>query len=84
MLSSHCERLVRLLTMDCVVLQNEKCHLLIENETIKLKHLDEQNNQLLKEWRDQLKPRKKVRATRLRPYQLLLAKQILDASWRRE
>lgn len=48
--------------MDCVVLQNEKCHLLIENETMRLKHLDEQNNQLLKEWRDQLKPRKKVRA----------------------
>ncbi|KAI3373852.1 hypothetical protein L3Q82_022433 [Scortum barcoo] len=39
-------------------LQNEKCHLLIENETQKLKHLDEQHNQLLKEWRDQLKPRK--------------------------
>lgn len=53
-----------MLTMDCVALQNEKCHLLIENETMRLKHLDEQNNQLLKEWRDQLKPRKKVRATR--------------------
>lgn len=61
MLLSHCERLAWLLTMVCVVLQNEKCHLLIENETLKLKHLDEQNNQLLKEWRDQLKPRKKVR-----------------------
>lgn len=43
------------------MLQNEKCHLLIENETQKLKHLDEQQNQLLKDWRDQLKPRKKVR-----------------------
>lgn len=43
-----------------VVLQNEKCHLLVENETLKLKHLDEQNNQLLKEWKDQLRPRKKV------------------------
>lgn len=32
----------------------------MENETLKLKHLDEQNNQLLKEWRDQLRPRKKV------------------------
>lgn len=42
------------------MLQNEKCHLLIENETQKLKHLDEQQNQLLKDWRDQLKPRKKV------------------------
>lgn len=42
------------------LLQNEKCHLLVENETLKLKHLDEQNNQLLKEWRDQLRPRKKV------------------------
>uniref|UniRef100_UPI0037E783B7 serine/threonine-protein kinase 10 n=1 Tax=Semicossyphus pulcher TaxID=241346 RepID=UPI0037E783B7 len=41
-------------------LQNEKCHLLIENETQRLKHLDEQHNQLLKDWRDQLKPRKKA------------------------
>ncbi|XP_068571785.1 serine/threonine-protein kinase 10 [Cebidichthys violaceus] len=41
-------------------LQNEKCHLLIENETLRLKHLDEQHNQLLKDWRDQLKPRKKA------------------------
>ena len=41
-------------------LQNEKCHLLVENETQRLKHLDEQHNQLLKEWRDQLKPRKRA------------------------
>ncbi|XP_076024382.1 serine/threonine-protein kinase 10 [Genypterus blacodes] len=41
-------------------LQNEKCHLLVENETQRLKHLDEQHNQQLKEWRDQLKPRKKA------------------------
>ncbi|XP_040006720.1 serine/threonine-protein kinase 10 [Xiphias gladius] len=41
-------------------LQNEKCHLLVENETQRLKHLDEQHNQLMKEWRDQLKPRKKA------------------------
>ncbi|KAM9846781.1 serine/threonine-protein kinase 10 isoform 2-T2 [Aulostomus maculatus] len=41
-------------------LQNEKCHLLVENETQRLKHLDEQHNQLLKDWRDQLKPRKKA------------------------
>uniref|UniRef100_A0A8C7LG29 non-specific serine/threonine protein kinase n=1 Tax=Oncorhynchus kisutch TaxID=8019 RepID=A0A8C7LG29_ONCKI len=41
-------------------LQNEKCHLLIENETQRLKSLDEQHNHHLKEWREQLKPRKKV------------------------
>ncbi|XP_055004874.1 serine/threonine-protein kinase 10 isoform X2 [Boleophthalmus pectinirostris] len=41
-------------------LQNEKCHLLIENETQRLKQLDEQHNQLLKDWRDLLKPRKKA------------------------
>ncbi|XP_030010623.1 serine/threonine-protein kinase 10 [Sphaeramia orbicularis] len=41
-------------------LQNEKCHLLVENETQRLKHLDEQHNQLLKDWRDHLKPRKKA------------------------
>ncbi|XP_059382883.1 serine/threonine-protein kinase 10-like [Carassius carassius] len=41
-------------------LQNEKCHLLIENETQRLKSLDEQHNQQLKEWRERLKPRKKV------------------------
>ncbi|KAM9540197.1 serine/threonine-protein kinase 10-like [Salvelinus alpinus] len=41
-------------------LQNEKCHLLIENETQRLKSLDEQHNHHLKEWRAQLKPRKKA------------------------
>uniref|UniRef100_A0A671QL64 non-specific serine/threonine protein kinase n=1 Tax=Sinocyclocheilus anshuiensis TaxID=1608454 RepID=A0A671QL64_9TELE len=41
-------------------LQNEKCHLLIENETQRLKAVDEQHNQQLKEWREHLKPRKKV------------------------
>ncbi|XP_051956602.1 serine/threonine-protein kinase 10-like [Xyrauchen texanus] len=41
-------------------LQNEKCHLLIENETLRLKSLDEQHNQQLKDWREQLKPRKKA------------------------
>ncbi|XP_032389579.1 serine/threonine-protein kinase 10 [Etheostoma spectabile] len=41
-------------------LQNEKCHLLIENETQRLKQLDEQHNQKLKDWRDLLKPRKKA------------------------
>ncbi|KAK6322011.1 hypothetical protein J4Q44_G00068030 [Coregonus suidteri] len=41
-------------------LQNEKCHLLIENETQRLKYLDEQHNHQLKEWREQLMPRKKA------------------------
>ncbi|XP_060791293.1 serine/threonine-protein kinase 10 [Neoarius graeffei] len=41
-------------------LQNEKCHLLVENETQRLKALDEHQNHLLKEWRAQLQPRKKV------------------------
>ena len=40
--------------------QNEKCHLLVEHETQKLKALDESHNQNLKEWRDKLRPRKKV------------------------
>ncbi|XP_017163976.1 serine/threonine-protein kinase 10 [Poecilia reticulata] len=40
-------------------LQNEKCHMLIENETQRLKHLDEQHAQLMKEWREQLRVRKK-------------------------
>uniref|UniRef100_A0A673ZY98 non-specific serine/threonine protein kinase n=1 Tax=Salmo trutta TaxID=8032 RepID=A0A673ZY98_SALTR len=54
---SQCEGNVRELQQ----LQNEKCHLLIENETQRLKSLDEQHNHHLKEWREQLKPRKKVR-----------------------
>uniref|UniRef100_A0A8D0KXY7 non-specific serine/threonine protein kinase n=1 Tax=Strix occidentalis caurina TaxID=311401 RepID=A0A8D0KXY7_STROC len=41
-------------------LQNEKCHLLIEHETQKLKSLDENHNLHMKEWRDKLRPRKKV------------------------
>ncbi|XP_072231167.1 serine/threonine-protein kinase 10 [Leuresthes tenuis] len=41
-------------------LQNEKCHLLVENETQRLKYLDEQHNQMMKDWRDQLMPRKKA------------------------
>ena len=41
-------------------MQNEKCHLLIENETQRLKSLDEQHGQQLRDWKDQLKPRKKV------------------------
>ncbi|XP_077183170.1 serine/threonine-protein kinase 10 isoform X2 [Paroedura picta] len=41
-------------------LQNEKCHLLVEHETQKLKALDENHNLNLKEWRDKLRPRKKA------------------------
>ncbi|KAB5549349.1 hypothetical protein PHYPO_G00066320 [Pangasianodon hypophthalmus] len=41
-------------------LQNEKCHLLVENETQRLKSLDEHHNQMLKDWRAQLQPRKKA------------------------
>lgn len=42
------------------VFQNEKCHLLIEHETQKLKELDEEHSVELKEWREKLRPRKKV------------------------
>uniref|UniRef100_A0A8C6V8W0 non-specific serine/threonine protein kinase n=2 Tax=Elapinae TaxID=42168 RepID=A0A8C6V8W0_NAJNA len=41
-------------------LQNEKCHLLVEHETQKLKALDENHNLTLKDWRDKLRPRKKA------------------------
>ncbi|XP_067858056.1 STE20-like serine/threonine-protein kinase isoform X2 [Heptranchias perlo] len=41
-------------------LQNEKCHLLIEHETHKLKEVDEEHCQELKEWREKLRPRKKA------------------------
>ncbi|XP_068597850.1 STE20-like serine/threonine-protein kinase [Brachionichthys hirsutus] len=41
-------------------LQNEKCHLLIEHETQKLKELDEEHSQEIKEWREKLRPRKKA------------------------
>ncbi|MCI4393704.1 hypothetical protein PGIGA_G00160700 [Pangasianodon gigas] len=41
-------------------LQNEKCHLLIEHETQKLKELDEEHSAELKDWRDKLRPRKKT------------------------
>ncbi|MEQ2192351.1 hypothetical protein XENOCAPTIV_010437, partial [Xenoophorus captivus] len=40
--------------------QNEKCHLLIEHETQKLKELDEEHSVELKEWREKLRPRKKA------------------------
>ncbi|XP_066517490.1 STE20-like kinase b [Hoplias malabaricus] len=41
-------------------LQNEKCHLLIEHETQKLKELDEEHSAELKDWRDKLRPRKRA------------------------
>ncbi|XP_054984213.1 serine/threonine-protein kinase 10 [Sorex araneus] len=41
-------------------LQREKCHLLLELEGQKLKALDEDHSQALREWRDQLRPRKKA------------------------
>ncbi|KAG7268484.1 hypothetical protein CRUP_000206 [Coryphaenoides rupestris] len=41
-------------------LQNEKCHLLIEHETQKLKELDEDHVQEVREWRERLRPRKKA------------------------
>ncbi|KAI4882075.1 hypothetical protein NFI96_028334 [Prochilodus magdalenae] len=41
-------------------LQNEKCHLLIEHETQKLKELDEEHIAELKDWRDKLRPRKRA------------------------
>ncbi|XP_027012146.1 STE20-like kinase b [Tachysurus fulvidraco] len=41
-------------------LQNEKCHLLIEHETQKLKELDEEHSAELKVWREKLRPRKKL------------------------
>ncbi|XP_060716382.1 STE20-like kinase b [Tachysurus vachellii] len=41
-------------------LQNEKCHLLIEHETQKLKELDEEHSAELKDWREKLRPRKKL------------------------
>lgn len=47
-------------TTSLCVSQNEKCHLLIEHETQKLKELDEEHSLELKEWREKLRPRKKV------------------------
>uniref|UniRef100_A0A7N5K6C7 non-specific serine/threonine protein kinase n=1 Tax=Ailuropoda melanoleuca TaxID=9646 RepID=A0A7N5K6C7_AILME len=55
-LQLQCEANVRELHQ----LQNEKCHLLVEHETQKLKELDEEHSQELKEWREKLRPRKKV------------------------
>ncbi|XP_037545549.1 STE20-like kinase b [Nematolebias whitei] len=55
-LQLQCEANVRELQQ----LQNEKCHLLIEHETQKLKELDEEHSVELREWRDKLRPRKKA------------------------
>ncbi|XP_059408767.1 serine/threonine-protein kinase 10-like [Carassius carassius] len=55
-LQTQCDANVRELQQ----LQNEKCHLLIEHETQKLKELDEEHSAELKDWRDKLKPRKKA------------------------
>uniref|UniRef100_A0A672LLU4 non-specific serine/threonine protein kinase n=1 Tax=Sinocyclocheilus grahami TaxID=75366 RepID=A0A672LLU4_SINGR len=55
-LQTQCDANVRELQQ----LQNEKCHLLIEHETQKLKELDEEHSAELKDWRDKLRPRKKV------------------------
>ncbi|OXB58139.1 hypothetical protein ASZ78_004765 [Callipepla squamata] len=46
------------LSLSCF--KNEKCHLLVEHETQKLKELDEEHSQELKEWREKLRPRKKT------------------------
>ncbi|XP_007530538.1 STE20-like serine/threonine-protein kinase isoform X1 [Erinaceus europaeus] len=54
-LQLQCEANVRELHQ----LQNEKCHLLVEHETQKLKELDEEHSQELKDWREKLRPRKK-------------------------
>uniref|UniRef100_A0A3B4CJW0 non-specific serine/threonine protein kinase n=1 Tax=Pygocentrus nattereri TaxID=42514 RepID=A0A3B4CJW0_PYGNA len=56
-LQLQCETNVRELQQ----LQNEKCHLLIEHETQKLKELDEDHSYELKDWRDRLRPRKKCK-----------------------
>ncbi|KAM4037483.1 serine/threonine-protein kinase 10 [Anomaloglossus baeobatrachus] len=41
-------------------LQNEKCHLLVEHETQKLKALDDGHMHMLRDWREKLRPRKKA------------------------
>lgn len=41
-------------------LQNEKCHLLVEHETQKLKAVDDSHIHMLRDWREKLRPRKKA------------------------
>uniref|UniRef100_A0A8C2EHW3 non-specific serine/threonine protein kinase n=1 Tax=Cyprinus carpio TaxID=7962 RepID=A0A8C2EHW3_CYPCA len=55
-LQTQCDTNIRELQQ----LQNEKCHLLIEHETQKLKELDEEHSAELKDWREKLRPRKKA------------------------
>uniref|UniRef100_A0A8C1IJ64 non-specific serine/threonine protein kinase n=1 Tax=Cyprinus carpio TaxID=7962 RepID=A0A8C1IJ64_CYPCA len=55
-LQTQCDANIRELQQ----LQNEKCHLLIEHETQKLKELDEEHSAELKDWREKLRPRKKA------------------------
>lgn len=44
-----------------MVLQNEKRHMLMESETMKLKERDEKHQTQLETWKAELGPRKKVR-----------------------
>lgn len=55
-MAAECESNVRELQQ----LQNEKCHLLVEHETQKLKALDDNHNHLMKDWKEKLWPRKKT------------------------
>uniref|UniRef100_A0A8C5MEE1 non-specific serine/threonine protein kinase n=1 Tax=Leptobrachium leishanense TaxID=445787 RepID=A0A8C5MEE1_9ANUR len=55
-MQAECEGNLRELQL----LQNEKCHLLVEHETQKLKSLDDNHYQVMKEWREKLRPRKKA------------------------
>ncbi|XP_051561587.1 serine/threonine-protein kinase 10-like [Myxocyprinus asiaticus] len=55
-LQTQCDANIRELQQ----LQNEKCHLLIEHDTQKLKELDEEHGAELKDWREKLRPRKKA------------------------
>ena len=63
------------------VSQNEKCHLLIEHETQKLKELDEEHSQELKEWREKLRPRKKVKQTDEKLPPVTPLQKILDVNY---
>uniref|UniRef100_A0A3Q4GXN9 non-specific serine/threonine protein kinase n=1 Tax=Neolamprologus brichardi TaxID=32507 RepID=A0A3Q4GXN9_NEOBR len=55
-MTGQCESNIR----ELLQLQNEKCHLLIENETQRLKMLDESHNHMMKDWREQQKPKRKA------------------------
>lgn len=49
------------ISYDWLVLQNEKRHMLMESETMKLKERDEKHQTQLETWKAELGPRKKVR-----------------------